>query len=146
MVNKKGFFFSFDAFLALTIFVLILISIYGYFIGAIPLKQQYYLAEDLFSIFSNVKISELNLGSYPNIDQLITDGKITDTNNTIMKQVLEFKENEMIDDARTFLRDLTDDLVPRQFGFGFTLDIDELLASEENANALVSRIKYISSG
>jgi len=147
MVKRKGFFFSMDAFLAIVIFSLILISIYGYFVGVSPLKQQYYLAEDLLTTLSNVKINELDLEEYPNIQNLKDNNLITNEDLTIIEQIIEFKEFNMIDEAETLLNDITDNLIPTQFGFSFTLDIEEIIeGAEEDASALVSRRRFVTGG
>ncbi|MCD4666242.1 hypothetical protein K8R47_00335 [archaeon] len=54
-----------DAFLALFLFILVLIMIYSYYVNPLQLQQQYYSAQDIVDVFSNVKITELsNVGTY----------------------------------------------------------------------------------
>ncbi len=87
---KKGFVFSFDSFLALTIFVLFIILIYFFFISSTPATQQYYFSEDMLNVMSNVKINELNLNKYPQIDILVQDNKINPSS-TIMEELITLK-------------------------------------------------------
>jgi membrane protein insertase Oxa1/YidC/SpoIIIJ len=93
---KKGFVFSFDSFLALTIFVLFIILIYFFFISSTPATQQYYFSEDMLNVMSNVKIDELNLERYPEIKTLVQDNKINPSS-TIMEELITLKL-KVIDD------------------------------------------------
>ena len=68
---RKGFFFSMDSFMALSMFVIILVSMYVFFISVKSLDQQYYISEDLFDVFSEVEINELEYSNYPYVSNLI---------------------------------------------------------------------------
>ena len=70
---KKGFIFSLDSFLALTIFTLVVAMIYLFFIFSSPTTQQYYFSEDTLVVLNNVKINELDLAQYPKIEEMINN-------------------------------------------------------------------------
>ena len=93
MELKKGFFFSLDAFMALSLFVLILISMYLFFINSSDLNQQYYFSEDLFDVFSNIKLEELELVKYPQIIMLSLGGGINNSNLSLSEIIVDFSIN-----------------------------------------------------
>ncbi len=118
---KKGFIFSFDSFLALIIFTLFTILIYIFFIFSSPTTQQYYFSEDILNTLNSVKISDLDLNYYPNIQTMVTDGGIHDTSSTILEQMLSFELQDKSDDACTVFTDVTKNLLPEGYKIGFDL-------------------------
>ena len=118
---KKGFIFSFDSFLALIIFTLFTILIYIFFIFSSPTTQQYYFSEDILNTLNSVKISDLDLNYYPNIQTMVTDGGIQDTSSTILEQMLSFELQDKSDDACTVFTDVTKNLLPEGYKIGFDL-------------------------
>ena len=120
---KKGFFFSLDGFMAITLFILILVSMYLFFINSRSLDQQYYFSEDLFDVFSDVKISELDYSTYGTVFDFIVDRKINDTDLTISEQIIDFALAENNEDAAAFIQDLTNGLFDNRFGVAFELQM-----------------------
>ena len=118
---KKGFIFSFDSFLALIIFTLFTMLIYIFFIFSSPTTQQYYFSEDILNTLNSVKISDLDLNYYPNIQTMVTDGGIQDTSSTILEQMLSFELQDKSDDACTVFTDVTKNLLPEGYKIGFDL-------------------------
>ena len=148
---KKGFFFSLDAFFAIMTFILVLVSIYSYFVSTQELRQQYYFSEDLFNIFINTKMGELLSGAYPDIDDLYNSEipEIRDNMNpdlTVMEQIITLRNinNEEADmAASSIIRDLTAGLFEDRYGFSF--DVEGLIYEEGGEqNALVSRQRFVS--
>ncbi len=84
MKTKKAVFFSLDALVAISVILLALIVIF-------PLikysEQETNLPGDIISTLSSLKISEIN-NTY--VGELISQGKITNYNNTILEQIGEF--------------------------------------------------------
>ena len=85
---KRAFIFSMDAFLAIVLFVLVIFLIYTFSISLSGLNQQYFFSDDLLTTLSEIKINELDLNSYPRINQLIIDGKIKDTDIKLVEQMV----------------------------------------------------------
>jgi len=140
---KKGFFFSLDGFMAITLFILILVSMYLFFINSRSLDQQYYFSEDLFDVFSDVKISELDYSTYGTVFDFIVDRKINDTDLTISEQIIDFALAENNDDAAALIQDITNGLFDNRFGVAFELQ-DEIYSTASERNALVARRRLLS--
>ena len=85
---KRAFIFSMDAFLAIILFVLVIFLIYTFSISLSGLNQQYFFSDVLLTTLSEIKINELDLNSYPRINQLIIDGKIKDTDIKLVEQMV----------------------------------------------------------
>ena len=147
---KKGFFFSLDAFFAILIFTLVLVSVYGYFINTQELKQQYFFSEDLFDIFINTRMNELG-GTYPEINELYNSEVDEIRNNmdytlTIMEQIITLKninteETDMA--AESIIGNLTENLFDDRYGFSF--DVNGLIYNEgQDPNSLVARQRFVS--
>ena len=111
---KKGFIFSFDSFLALVMFTLFTILIYFFFIFSTPTTQQYFFSEDLLNVLSTVKISEIQ-ATYPSINQMVLDGKIKNTDLTIIEQVLTFQIENNPSDACGLFSNITNNLLPPNY-------------------------------
>ena len=143
MELKKGFFFSLDAFMALSLFVLILISMYLFFINSSDLNQQYYFSEDLFDVFSNIKLEELELVKYPQIIMLSLGGGINNSNLSLSEIIVDFSINGNSESASILIEDLTEGLVPARFGISFELE-EEIFSRGEERQALVARSRLLS--
>ena len=153
---RKAFFFSLDAFFAILIFTLMLVSVYGYFVGTQELRQQYYFSEDLFDIFINTKMGELSfyeegdgnfrqyvLDNHPSLITLI-DGKLT-----IMEQIITLNNNatEEFPEANIIAEHLIDTLMEIfDDRYGFNLNVEDWFYVEEEGQqgALVSRQRFVS--
>lgn len=82
--NKKAVFFSTDALIALFIIFLTILIIYPAVKYA---KHETAIQEDVLKVFSSLKIGEID-NSYA--QSLISEGKITDLNNSVLEQIGEF--------------------------------------------------------
>ncbi len=141
---KKGFFFSLDAFFAIMIFTLILVSIYGYFVNTQELRQQYFYSEDLLDIFINTKMSEIDIVEInnENLNQL-NQWNMINPDFTIMEQVVYFNDKGYSNYSQWIVNNLTSDLLSDRYGFSF--DVQGLIyAREGNATSLVSRQRFVS--
>lgn len=87
---KKGFIFSMDAFFAIILFTFVLFLIYIFSISFFSLNQQYFYSEDILTTFSEVKLNELDLNNYQDINDMISSGKINTTESTIIEQITDF--------------------------------------------------------
>ena len=84
MKNKRAFFFSTDALIALMIILLTVVVAYS--IIKYP-KRESNLQGDILEVLSSLKIGEIN-NSY--VQTLISEGKIKDLNNSVLEQIGEF--------------------------------------------------------
>jgi len=101
--NKRGYFFSLDAFIALLIILGVVLFIKP---QSNQINQEVSLQNDFLTVLSSVKIGEIN-NSYAT--QLILDGKITNLNNSVLEQIGEFyadSQNESTLLAEAIINDL----------------------------------------
>ena len=137
---KKGFIFSFDSFLALIIFTLFTLLIYLFFVFSSPTIQQYYFSEDMLNVLQNVKISELELTSYPQINQMVINGKIKDPEINILEQLLTFELENKRDDACILFNEVTNNLLPKSYKISFDLSATTICGEQAtDATNIISR-------
>ena len=138
-MNKKGFFFSMDAFFALILFGTFLALIYSFYVGSPKLDQPFYLSEDVLDTFSNVKINELDLNQYPNTQKLITDGIITNPDKTIFEVLIELNSKGDTANSNVLVKDLVEGIIPGQYGFSLEFDKKDVYnkdSSKQITNAI----------
>ena len=136
---KKGFIFSFDSFLALIIFTLFTLLIYLFFVFSSPTTQQYYFSEDMLNVLQNVKISELQ-SSYPQINQMVFDGKIKDPEISILEQILTFELENKREDACILFNEVINNLLPKNYKVSFDLSTTTICGEQiRDATNLISR-------
>jgi len=135
MGMKKGFFFSSDAFIALMLFVVVLLGIYSYMVTSNNMQQQYYFSEDLMEVFSNVRAMDL-----PEEKQLILEEGLTNYNqsSTISELIVQNP-----DEAGIIIEELTNGLISWQYGIGLFSDEEEVYNDLENVTSSVSRTKLV---
>ena len=142
MAMKKGFFFSLDAFFAVIIFTLILVSVYSFFINTQELRQQYFYSEDILNIFTNKRMENLQIvDTYPDLIELKQYGLIQ--NLTIIEEISYLQSKGYTNYSQRIFYNLTHDFLGDRYGVEF--DIDGLVyKSDKNATALVARQRYFS--
>ncbi|MBS3156109.1 hypothetical protein J4413_02650 [Candidatus Woesearchaeota archaeon] len=141
---KKGFFFSLDSILALILFGTVLAGIYSFFLVTHSVDQQFYFSEDILNRLSTVKVSELDLTKYPEIQRMVSQAVIKNTDNTLIEQIVIFRENEgeSSSSAELFVEDITNNLIPEQYGF--SVDVNgEIFKKTKEINTLVSRERLV---
>jgi len=121
MVLKKGYFFTIDALLSLFILITGLLILSNMYISTQPRAQLNYYSEDIISLFSDLKVNELN-NSY--LIELINNGNITDMENTIIEQIGIFYVTNKTDLATNLARNISQDIIPERFGFSFVVGND----------------------
>jgi len=82
--NKKAYFFSLDAFVALVIILGVIFFIKS---NTVQISYEENLQRDLLEVLSSIKIGEIN-NSY--VRQLIANGNITNLNQSVLEQIGEF--------------------------------------------------------
>lgn len=132
-----------DAFFAIMIFTMVLVSVYGYFVSTNELRQQYYFSEDLLDLFTKIKMSELNeVDTHPDLSRLKQWGLIND-DLTVTDQVIYLKNKGYSNYSEWIVNNLTSGLLSERYGLSF--DIQGLIYERENeVNALVSRQRFVS--
>ena len=142
VIKKRGVFFTIDAVLAASIIVMVIVLTSSYYVKETKTKNIDYMASDLVRVLTNIKVNEIN-NNY--INDLVAGGNITRANNTILEQIGEFWSENEIDQASKFARNITEALIPNQFGVGIWVN-EELIYSKNKpiTRGLVSSKKLIS--
>tara|TARA_Y100000034_G_scaffold88501_1_gene106240 strand:+ start:1035 stop:1481 length:447 start_codon:yes stop_codon:yes gene_type:complete len=143
-MKKKGFFFSLDAFFAIMIFTIILVSVYGYFINVQELRQQYFYSEDTLDIFINTKMEEVTyIDEHYNLN-LLDEWGLIDSDLTIMDQIIKLNDQGYPNYSQWIFYNLTSDFFGEKYGTGFRIGLTDIFESDKNVTALVARQRYVS--
>ena len=144
MVGKKGYIFTTDALIALSIIILILVVASGIHIqkSGSALNREY-LSEDLINILSDMKINETN-NAY--VENLITGGTITNLDNTVLEQIGEFwaEGNETV--AADIFQNISNGLIPENNGYGLWIDGELVYSDNKTAEKSLITSKSMISG
>jgi len=122
-MRKKGFFFIIDALLATAILLGGIMILSNFYINEQPTVLVNYISEDILKAFATLRIYELN---NTNVNELITNGTIVNLNNSILDQIGEFWAADNIMLANAFTKNISEDLLPPQYGIGIWVS-DELI-------------------
>jgi len=141
---KKGFFFSLDSFFAIMIFILILVSIYGYFFNTQELRQQYFYSEDVLDVFTKVKMGDIDFEAISSENlNLLNQWNFINQDLTVIEQVISLKDKGYINYSQWIVNNLTSDLLSERYGFSF--DVEGIIYEKgKNITALVSRQRFVS--
>lgn len=118
-LNRKGYYFIIDALIGSTIIFLSLMIILGGNTKSSRIQYNYEMAEEYSSFLMNTPLENL---SNPYVDYLVYNiSMINNTRLTIMEQVdLFYYQNNTIYASR-LIENLTEYLVPKKYGFSYTI-------------------------
>ena len=111
---KKGVFFTIDALLASGIIIISIVLISKFYYSEQQTTNINYASKDIVNVLSSMTVDGAN-NEY--VKNLTASGLITDTNNTLIEQIGDFWANDNINIARNFTKNLTDDIVPKNYRF-----------------------------
>src|SRR3989344_3348128 len=111
---KKGVFFTIDALLACGIIIIAIVLVSQFYYSEQQTANVNYASQDLVNVFSTMTVSQIN-NAY--VQNLTASGIITNTNNTLIEQIGEFWAQESAELAENFTKNLTEDLIPKNYGF-----------------------------
>ncbi|MCF7860626.1 hypothetical protein K9M79_00140 [Candidatus Woesearchaeota archaeon] len=137
MFKKRGYIFTLDAMIAITVLVVGFFLISGAIISSPQLVTTYDFSYSILSSFTTIKIKELY---YSNIDQMIRDEKMTHTNNNVLQQMGEFYEadlegnTEANANAWEFIDTLINATVPDEYGAMILVEGRNMYNSSEDYN------------
>jgi hypothetical protein len=115
---KRGYFFTIDAFVAISALVLCIIMILSIRSTKPYQVQSVYLSDDVLYMMSNTKLYELQ-NDYTR--SLYKDGSITNMDNTVIEQAAIFYATGRDSLAKNFLLDVTNNVIPGKYGFQIRL-------------------------
>ncbi|HLD87504.1 MAG TPA: hypothetical protein VJB12_05590, partial [Candidatus Nanoarchaeia archaeon] len=140
--GKKGVYFTVDAMIAVSIIFITLLLITSTHVSKKENTSSASAASDIVHIFTQAKVSELD---NPYVQLLINDGTIKNSNNTVFDQLGEFWALVQYDLAQRFVSNISQDLVPSQFGMMVVIG-DDIMNSNNRTHtgSLASSRKIIS--
>jgi hypothetical protein len=123
--NTKAIFYTVDALFASILLIGAVLLIYSaYTPEDTSIEQQTFVSQDILTILSELKISELN-SSF--VNQEITSGNITDINKTVLDQIGEYWALNKVDKAQLLLQDIINTSMPENYGIKTTMGNNTLL-------------------
>lgn len=139
---KKGQFFTIDGILAAGIVFATIIFASSFYAEEQPTFHVSYMSKDLTDILSAANVQDISNGY---INSLISDSTITNLDNTVLDQIVEFWAENDIARANKTASNVTAPLVPDIYGFSIFID-DEMIYSRDKpiAKSLTSSKKIIS--
>ncbi len=143
MVLKKGFFFTIDSIISASIIVIGLLLVNSFYIVEPSYTGLDYSSHDLINALSELRINEVN---NPYVDELISSGEITNTDNTVLEQIGEFWALDKIDKASNLAKEFTNDFVGENLGFGFYIEGEEIYSRSKSHNGISITSKRMISG
>lgn len=132
-MNKKGIYFSIEAFFATTLLLLGLVLITKFSFNEVRTEQINYLSKDLLSTLGELKINEVN-NSW--IQSQISDGNITEVNNSLLEQIGEFWALGQIDKARNLSTIIVDEFIPSIYGASILVDNDLIYLKNKTSSPI----------
>ena len=143
MVLKKGFFFTIDSMIGASIIVIGLLLVNSFYIVEPSYTGLDYTSHDLINALSGLRIDEVN---NPYVDELISTGEVTNTDNTILEQIGEFWALDKIEKAGNLTKEFTNGFVDKNLGFGFYIEGEEIYSRSKSYNGISTTSKKMISG
>lgn len=140
--KKRGVYFTIDAILAAGILITAIVLISKTYVSEPSKEQAAFISEDTISVFTNLKISEID-NDY--VKSLIEVGTIENTNKTLLEQIGELWAEDNMALAQSLAKNITENLIPKRFGVGIYIDGEEIYSrSKPIGRSLISSRKIIS--
>lgn len=146
---KKGYFFTMDAFIAISILVICVTLIFSIQSVKPYAMQSAFISEDMMGLIANTKLHDVNNEYY---DSLVEEGKITQTDNTILEQIAWFYVSGQNAAANNFTINMTYLAVPEKYGFqlilsnetvNYNITVKEGPATQEKAKLLITSKRLV---
>ncbi|MFH1331787.1 MAG: hypothetical protein ABIH63_00700 [archaeon] len=139
---KKGYYFSFDALIAVSLIIAMLIIMPTLYVARPEKEHLNTYSEDIVKIFSTVKVKEID-NDY--LTELINNGSVRNENATIIELLGEYWAAGNGDVAKLLANNLTYDLIPSTYNVGVAIGGDLLSdLNQSEAKNLASYRRMIS--
>ena len=142
MAVKKAVFFTIDSLLASGIVIIAILLVSNFYFAEHQRVNVNYASQDLVRVFSTMTVGEVN-NDY--VESLIVSGSIINIDNTILEQIGQFWADSNIELAKNFSKNITEEIIPPQYGFSILVDGEEIYSRNlPIKKSLVSSRKLIS--
>ncbi|MBU0666721.1 MAG: hypothetical protein ABIC91_00090 [Nanoarchaeota archaeon] len=140
--NKKGVYFTLDAFFASVLLITGIILLSKFSIQEINTEKIDMLSKDLLSGFSELKTGDLNISW---INQDAVNGSIYNLNHSVLEQIGMYWALGETEKARNLSFIVSESLIPENFGFSIVIDGETIYEKpKEKTRDLVSAQRMIS--
>ncbi|HLD86916.1 MAG TPA: hypothetical protein VJB12_02535 [Candidatus Nanoarchaeia archaeon] len=146
--KKRGFFFTLDAVMALTVIGIGFFLVLTAYLFVPPRSQTEAIAQSALQFLSTTAIENLN-DPYAGIGgELWESGKISQRDNTLLQQIAHFEAKGDRETAELFVDAILDEIVPMNYGFQIKVngnslyplvESSELIASKQETDLLIAR-------
>lgn len=139
LTKKRGYFFTLDATLGLSVLIIGVVLVLSLYVNVPATTQVSLISNDLLSFLSNTMIKELN-NPYAGIGgQLWKQGSITDEDNSLLQQIGEFYYKNNLDTAEMFVQNISKPIIPSQFKYEVWIDNARIYPRNATAEHLSSK-------
>lgn len=140
---KNGVFFTIDSILGAGIILITLIFALSLYAEEQPIFHLNYLSQDIIKSLSAVTVGQSSNGY---IKGLVAGGTITNKDNTILEQIVEFWADEEISLANKTAANVTKPFVQDSMGFGVWIDNEAVYTKDAPIKKSLASSKKIISG
>lgn len=120
---KKSIFFTIDGLIASGIIIISILLISNFYIKEVEEENVGYASQDIVKVFSSLKVGDSG-NEY--VKSLISSGEITSINSSIIEQIGSFWAENEIDLARNLTKNVTEQIIPKNFGFSLLINGEEI--------------------
>jgi hypothetical protein len=147
-MNKKGFFFTLDAIMALTILAVGMFLVLSMLLVSPQKTQTEIIARDTMEFLSTSTIENLNDPIAGIGGEMWEEGNITNEKNTLLQQIGEFYSKQKIDSAERFISAILNISVPNNhYAEVFanderiypSIEPDTMVASKDSTPLLIAK-------
>ncbi|MCH8328862.1 MAG: hypothetical protein IIB81_00540 [Nanoarchaeota archaeon] len=139
---KKGFFFTMDSILAGGIIIAVILLVSSSYVRDQPNFHLNYLSQDLTKTLSTLTVQEI---SNVYIEERINGGVITNLDNTVLEQIVEFWADDELEYANKTVSNVTEPFVNNVIGYGMWINNEAIYTRDMPIKkSLVSSKKIIS--
>jgi hypothetical protein len=140
--SKKGIFFTIDAILGAGIVFAAVYFASTFYVEEQPTFHVDYKSQDLLDALASANVVEIK---NPYVDSLISSGDITNLDNSIIQQIVEFWVEGDISKANKTASNVSSPLIPTNNGFGVWIDGDAIYTKDVPLKkSLISSKKIVS--
>ena len=120
---KRAQFFTIDSLLAAGIVITAILLTSNFYSSEQQSTNVNYASQDLVRVFSTLTVAD---SSNPYVINLTLSGQITNLNNTLIEQIGDFWAAGSADLAKNFTKNLTEEIIPGNYGFSVLVNGDEI--------------------
>lgn len=116
---RKAVFFTIDALLASGIIIVAVLLVSNFYSEEQQTVNINYASQDLARVFSTLAVGDAN-NEY--VKSLVSNGAITNLDNTFMEQIGDFWYQGKSELAENFTKNLTENIIPSSYGFSILVN------------------------